>query len=113
MWERVMIMKYKVYLDELDDKCTELINYSKDNIGTKINELEIIFDDIKWYGKAHSTYISGYQEKITRLKRINNNLELLAKYLKECHDNYNDTNNSLGKSWNDFLDEMTGDNNGM
>ena len=104
-------MRYRIYLDELDEKSTELVNYSKNNIASKINELAIVFNDINWHGKASNAFINGYNNKINNLKRLNNNIELLARFLRECHDNYSETNNTLGKSWDSFIDEVYGGHN--
>ena len=106
-------VKYKVYLDELDEKCNELTNYIKNDINDKINELSHAFDDVNRFGNASTTYINGYNRKIEKLIKLEHNMELLANYLKEYHDNYSETNNSLGKSWTSFIDEMRGDNNGL
>ena len=103
------MMKYKIYLDELAEKSDELIKYSKTNIKEKIDELSIVFDDVNWYGKASSTYIKGYNEKIKRLRRINDNLELLANFLKNGYSNYNEVHSSLRKSWEEIVDEKRGD----
>jgi len=106
-------MRYKVYLNELEDESNKLINYSKNEIGNKINELEEVLKDIKWYGKACSTYLDGYNIRINKLKRMNNNFTALANYLKECYDNYNETNRSLGSSWDSLIDEKVGGNRSM
>lgn len=104
-----MIMRYKVYLDELENKSNELVNYSKIDIANKINEIKNSFDGISWNGKAHSTYINGFNKKITKLERLNKNMELLARYLVECHNDYDSINHDLGKKWDDFIDELKGD----
>jgi transposase-like protein len=103
-------MKYKVYLDELDKKCDELLNCSKNNINEKINELSHAFDGVIWQGIYYDTYLNGYNKEINKLKKINRNFELFARFLKETHVNYSDTNEKLSKSWEEFLSELKGDN---
>lgn len=104
-------MKYKVYLNELDDKSNELINYSKNNIASKIDELSMVITDIDWYGNAGNKYKLGYDKKIIKLKKYGENIEKLGKYLAESHNSYKESNDDLERSWNDFLDELKGDNN--
>ncbi len=103
-------MKYKIYLDELEEKSNKLINYSKHNIDNKVNELDSLFDDMKWSGRGYNTFISGYKSRINKLKKYSNNLTKLAIYLKDGFNNYNETNDKLVKSWDNFIDELKGDN---
>ncbi len=106
-------MKYKIYLDELEDKTTKIINYSQNDISDKIKELQSVFNNSKWQGKACNTYLSGYNEKLTQINRYNDNIRLLAEYLKEANINYQETNEKLSQSWDDFINEIKGEDNGL
>ena len=103
-------MKYKIYLDKLEESSNKLINLSKNDIGSNIKELDELFNNVKWQGKAFNTFISGYKNRINMLKKYNDNLTKLALYLKDGFNNYNDTNDKLVKSWDSFIDEVKGDN---
>ena len=106
-------MKYKVYLDELDEKSRELVSYSRNNIGVKIDELANVFKDTTWKGNASNKFITGYNQKINKLRRLNNNMEKLALFLRDSHNDYSDTNNSLNNTWNNILDEIRSANDEM
>ena len=103
-------MKYKIYLDKLEESSNKLINLSKNDIGSNIKELDELFNNVKWQGKAFNIFISGYKNRINMLKKYNDNLTKLALYLKDGFNNYNDTNDKLVKSWDSFIDEVKGDN---
>lgn len=106
-------MRYKVYLDNLEDKNNALISYSRNNISPKIEELGKVFNNVEWSGRAHSKYIAGYNARIEKLNKLNHNMELLGHFLERCHGNYNEANEKLIKSWDSFIEEIKGDENGL
>ena len=103
-------MKYKIYLDELETNSNKIVDYSKNTINSKINELDKIFDNLNWRGKAANTYLNGYKTRIDKLYKINDNITKLAQYLQSGFTDFNETNNDLSKSWDAFIDETDGDN---
>ena len=104
------MMKYKIYLNELEEQTNKLVTFSKNDINTKISELKTIFDDVNWQGKGHNTFINGYNNKINYLEKMGNNILLLTEYLTNCHNDYSETNDKLIKSWDKFMDEIKGGN---
>lgn len=103
-------MKYKIYLDKLEEESNKLINLSKNDIATNVKELDELFNGVKWTGKGYNTFINGYKARMNRLKKYNDNLTKIALYLKDGFNNYNETNDKLVKSWDNFIDEIKGDN---
>ncbi len=103
-------MKYRVYLDELENKSRELINYSKKDITDKINELKLLGEEIIWHGPAHDNYIKEYNKRIEKLQALNNKICLFGEYLKFCSEHYGETQEKLTKNWNKYLDEIGGRN---
>ena len=109
----MIIVRYKVYLDELEEESNELVKYSNEKINPKINELKTLFDDVIWAGKGYNTFINGYNQKIKYLEKAGNNIELLAKYLTNAEKDYREVNGKIVNSWNDFVDEISGDSDGL
>ena len=97
---------YKIYLDELSDASNRLVNYSKNDINNKIAEIKAIGESINWVGPAHDKFISGFDKQITNLNRLNDKIRLFGEYLDHAYESYNDTNNDVHKSWDNYLDEM-------
>ena len=95
----------KVYLDELEDKGNELINYSKNNISNTINELKNATDNFIWKGPGYQSYISQYKTKMDKLEKINNNLSKIASYLIIAKDGYEDANMDINSMYEDLVDE--------
>ena len=79
-------MKYKVYLDELDEKSRELVSYSRNNIGVKIDELANVFKDTTWKGNASNKFITGYNQKINKLRRLNNTWNNILDEIRSAND---------------------------
>lgn len=104
--------RFKVYMDELSDSSNKLINYSKNDINDKINEIKALADSIKWSGPAHDSFMIGFNEKITEVQKLNSKLELLGKFLTHAHDNYDETRKDVNKSWEKYLEEMKVKKNG-
>ena len=97
---------YKIYLDELSDASRRLINYSNNDINNKIMEIKSIGESIKWNGPAHDKFIDGFEKQIINLEKLNAKIRLFGEYLAHAEESYNDTNNDVNKTWNNYLDEM-------
>ncbi len=98
--------RFKVYMDELADSSNKLVNYSKNDINDKINEIKALAESIKWSGPAHNRFMIGFNEKITEVQKLNNKLELLGRFLTHAHDSYDETRKDVNKSWEKLLEEM-------
>lgn len=97
---------YKIYLDELSDESRKIVNYSKIDINNKIEEIKRLGESIKWSGPAHDSFIKGFNKQIINLEKLNDRIRLFGEYLDYAHEDYNNTNNDVNKSWNNFLDGM-------
>ncbi len=106
-------MKYKIYLDELEEETNKIINYSKRDINDKINEIREIGNDIKWSGPAHDSYMEVFNNQIYELQMMNGKVELLGHYLGLCTNQYSDTNNKVKNNWKKYIEEEKMKNNGL
>ena len=97
---------YKIYLDELSDASNKLVNYSNTDINNKIGELKNLAESIKWTGSAHDSFINGFNKQIYEVTKLNDKIRLFGEYLGFAHESYDNTNNDVNKSWNNFLDEL-------
>ena len=95
----------KVYIDELEDKGNELINYSQNNIKETICNLKASTNNLIWDGPGYQSYISQFNSKINKLEKINNNLSKIASYLITAKDEYYDTNIKIDKMYEELLEE--------
>lgn len=96
----------KVYLDELEPKAQELINFSQKNIKEKIDELKLLTNDFVWQGKAHDSYIRGYNNRINKIEELNNNLTKIANFLLSVKDNYHNVNEKINTTYEELLSEF-------
>ena len=103
--------QHKVYLDELAESGNELVNYAKNDINNKIDELKNLAKSIDWSGPAHDKFIINFNEKLEIVQNLNNKLVLLGEFLTHAHDSYNEANKKVVLSWEKYLDEM-GNKNG-
>ena len=99
-------MKYKVYLDELNDASRKLVSYSKIDIKNKIDELKNIGESIKWYGPAHDSFINGFNKRIDNLNKLNSKISVFGEYLENSYTNYSETSNKVNNSWEEYITEM-------
>ncbi len=99
-------MKYKIYLNELDDTSKKLVRYSKNDIKNKINEIKDIGMSLNWKGPAHDNFMNGFNKKIENLNLLNDKICLLGEYLDNCYSSYNETSNKVNNSWEEYLSEM-------
>ena len=103
----------KVYLDELEEEGTKLVNYSKNDINEKINELAKATSNFVWNGPGYQAYITEYNSKIKMIQKINNNLTKIASYLIDAKEEYSDTNNQINSKYEELLDEYEELKNGL
>ncbi len=96
-------MKHVVQLDELEDKSNELINYSKNDINNKIEELRKVVSEFTWKGPSHDAFINGYNERIKKITSINNKMQLFGEFLKFAQNDYKETNAKLMDSWEKYI----------
>ena len=96
----------KIYLDELEEKENEIVNYSENNIKGKIDELSGLTNNFVWEGKAHDSYIGGYNKRINKLIELNNGLTKIGKFLLSVKDNYQDANNKVSNAYEELLAEF-------
>jgi len=96
----------KVYLDELTEYGNELVNYSKNNISSKIDELKKSINDLEWKGTGYESFIEGYNNRINKIIEWNNNLTKLASFLLTVTTDYNDTNEDIYKHYDENLNDL-------
>lgn len=96
----------KIYLDELEDVSSELINYSQNNITKIINDLKQTPNNFIWQGPAYNSFIKGYQNKIDELMKMNGGLNNLGKFLVTVKDKYNDANSRINNAYEELLNEF-------
>ena len=96
----------KIYLDELEEKENEIVSYSQTNIKEKIDELNKLTNGFIWEGKAHDSYIMGYNKKINKLLELNEGLTKIGKFLLSVKDNYQDANNRVNNAYEELLAEF-------
>lgn len=96
----------KIYLDELEEKENEIVNYSQTNIKEKIDELNKLTNGFIWEGKARDSYIMGYNKKINKLLELNEGLNKIGKFLLSVKDNYQDANNRVNNAYEELLAEF-------
>ena len=99
-------MRYFIKLDELETKSHEMINFSKIDINDKIEELRNLQNRFDWSGEAHDEYIYRYNNQIENLKKVNKDISMFGEYLLFFKEHYNETNEKLESSWQEFIDEM-------
>ena len=95
----------KVYLDELSKKSSELIDYSKNNIANKIEQIRLLSESIIWKGPGSIEYLNNFNSKINQLVKLNNNVRKIAEYLLDVADNYNLANNRINSMYEELLKE--------
>lgn len=96
----------KIYLDELEIREQELVNFSENNIKNKIEELRELTNGFVWEGKAHNSYIAGYNKRIDKLVSLNEGLTKIGKFLFSVKDNYQDANNRINNAYEELLEEF-------
>lgn len=96
----------KVYLDELEETGNELVNYSKNEISSKINDLKNVTKDLDWNGIGYETFVEGYNKKVNRIVEWNENLTKMASFLLTAKNDFNDTNEDIEKQYNESLSEL-------
>ena len=99
-------MRYLVKLDELNDRCNEIINYSKKDINQKIESLDQLKNNFEWAGKAHDSFIASYNNEIVKIKELNQQMTLLGEFLLLFQNDYNDTQKKLAEMMQSYLDEI-------
>ena len=95
----------KVYIDELETKGIELVNYSQNDISEKIDELKSIKEEFKWNGIGYLAYINQYDAVLNKIERINNNLSLIAKFLLDVKDGYEEVNMDINGVYEKALED--------
>ena len=96
----------KVYLDELESTCNELVNYSQNSIANKIEELKQAPNNFVWQGLAYDSYVNNFNTKIDKLIRMNNSLTNLAKFLLSAEENYNNANERINNAYEELIEEI-------
>ena len=99
-------MRYLVKLDELEEKCNEIINYSKNDISQKIDSLDKLKNNFEWTGKTHNSFITGYNDEIEKMKEINQQMTLLGEFLLSFQTDYDNTQKKLDAMMQNYLDEL-------
>ena len=97
--------KVKVYIDEVEDKGLELVNYSKNNIASTINDLKSAPSNFIWGGLGYQSYILQYNIKMKKLEKINENLSKIAEYLLTVKEGYEDANYKINNTYEELLNE--------
>lgn len=96
----------KIYLDEIESKGNELVNFSKNNIASKINELKDAVSKFEWEGIAHDTYVNGYYNRINRIVELNNKLCKLSQFLLQVREDYGTANGKIETAYEEIIDDF-------
>lgn len=96
----------KIYLDELELREQELVSYSENNIKNKIEELKELTNGFVWEGKAHNSYVAGYNKRINKLLELNEGMTKIGKFLFSVKDSYQDANNKINNAYEELLAEF-------
>ena len=96
----------KVYLDEVENKANELVNYSKNDISLKIEDMKNLTDKFIWKGQASESFISGYKNKINKLAELNNKMSKIAEFLFTVNSGYQETNERVNNMYEELVEEF-------
>lgn len=96
----------KVYLDELKEQANEIINYSKSNITETINKLREDPKQMLWEGKAYGSFVNGYNTRIDKIAKMNENMCKLAEFLLKVSEDYEGTNQKIDNAYEELIEEI-------
>lgn len=96
----------KIYLDEIEDKSRELINFSKNDVALEIEELKKIPNNFIWEGLVKDKYLIGYNNRINKLSELNNNVSKIAEFLLRVNEDYHGANQRIDNAYEELLNEI-------
>ena len=96
----------KIYLDEVRATGEELIQFTKNDITSKIEELKLVTKDLIWQGQAYNNFIEGYNAKIVKLEQMNDSLSNIANFLITVNDNYGETNRKIDNAYEELIEDF-------
>ena len=96
----------KVYLNELEEVGTELVNYSKNDIANKIKEFNTITENFEWQGISRDAYVKKMNDKVNKILKWNDDLYKIASFLFSATDDYGNTSEKINKLYEQLIDEI-------
>lgn len=96
----------KIYLDEVEEKGSDLMNFSRIEISQKIEELRLAPNNFIWQGRAHASFMESYNKKIDTVTKLNDNFVKIAEYLLQVKDDYHNTNQQIDNAYNELLSDF-------
>ena len=96
----------KIYLDEVRATGEELIQFTKNDITSKIEELKLVTKDLIWQGQAYNNFIEGSNAKIVKLEQMNDSLSNIANFLITVNDNYGETNRKIDNAYEELIEDF-------
>ena len=96
-------MKYYVDMDKLKEDGEELIYYSKENLGTKYDELLSYLNELEWEGYSRDLFDDNYKMMIKKIKDIKDIIVKLGAFMVTCSENYNETEDKLISKWQENI----------
>lgn len=96
----------KIYIDELETKKQEIVDYSEKNIKNTVSELKVLPKNFVWQGKAYKSYIAGYEAKMSKLEAYNTGLTKIASFLSMVTENFNNANEKIENAYDELLKEF-------
>jgi hypothetical protein len=100
----------KIYLGEIEQAGNDLINFSKNDINNKIEELKELPRKFVWETPTSNSYIEMYENMINKISNINNDLIKLAEFLLMADSDYSESNNKITKAYDDFIENFEEEN---
>lgn len=96
----------RVYIKQIEERSNEIVNYSKTVVASKIENLKTLPKGFEWHGRAKDSYIKGYDAKIEKLIKHNENIAKLAETLLVVADSYGDANIKIENATEEILMEL-------
>lgn len=96
----------RVYIKQIEERSNEIVNYSKTVVASKIENLKTLPKGFEWHGRAKDSYIKGYDAKIEKLIKYNENIAKLAEIMLIAADSYGNANIKIRNAAEEILMEL-------
>lgn len=93
----------RIYIDEIEDKCNELMTYSKKDIASEIEVLKNLPNQFVWQGLSNEKYVNLYNKKVQKLMILNSNMCKIAEFLSRVSEDYNNANDKVNNAYEELL----------
>ena len=99
-------MRKKIYLNEIEEKSSELASFSRNNIHNELEELKNAPNKLVWEGLAKERYLNLYRKKLNHLYELNNNVCKIAEFLQRVKDDYDGANDRINNAYEELISEL-------